>query len=126
MDKIIKSNVILETTFSLDKTFEDLQKLKEMGIADYRASILHNDGEFLPAGAYNDYETFAKCYHAMSRFEPGDDEASNDAIMQLMESFENMTEEEKLFARTGWTEFLKKQAERKSKEQINAQGGKVI
>ena len=96
-----------------------------MGIADYRSQIMHNNGEFLPAGAYHDYETFAKCYHAMSRVESGNDEASNDAIMQLMESFENMTEEEKLFARTGWKEFLKKRSERKNIETI-AQRGKEI
>ena len=102
MDKIIKSNVILETTFSLDKTFEDLQKLKEMGIADYRASILHNDGELLPAGAYNDYDTFVKCYYAMSDVKYGDIEALNIANSFLVEAMVSMSENEKLFALVGW------------------------
>ena len=116
MNRKIESTIILETTMRLDKTFEELQKLKEMGLADYRAKILHNDGELLPAGAYNDYETFVNCYHAMSGVEYGDVEASNNAKNLLMESMINMTEEEKLFAFTGWEEFLNKRFERLNKE----------
>ena len=119
MNRIINSNVILETAIRLDKTFEDLQKLKEMGIADYKSRILHNDGELLPAGAYNDYETFANCYYIMSSVKYGDVESSNNAKEFLMDSLVNMTEEEKLFAIVGWEDFLKKRFEKLNGE-INA------
>ena len=92
MDRIINSNVILETDVCLDKTFEDLQKLKMMGIANYTSRILHTDGELLPAGAYSDYDTFVKCYFAMSDVKYGDIESLNNAKRILIEAMVNMSE----------------------------------
>ena len=116
MDKIIDSNVILETNITLNRTFEDLQKLKEMGIADYKSRILHNDGELLPAGAYNDYDAFVQDYHMMSSVEYGDTESLSNAKNFLMDAYANMTEKERQYALIGWEDFLHKKFDRLNKE----------
>ena len=108
------SRLILETNENLEKTFNDLLRLKEIGIADYKTLILHNEGELLPAGVYDDYESFNKCFMALSAIKPGDIDSLNDVNMIIAKSIANKTEKEKIQAISYWEIILKKYFERTS------------
>ena len=116
MDRKIHSTVILETEERLDITFNDLQMLKGLGLADYKARILHNRGELLPAGAYNDFDTFACCYHAINAIKPEDNDSMDNARNTVVASLESMSEEERLHAYNGWDSLIKKRAEMLSQQ----------
>lgn len=101
--------IILRTESYLQDTFKDLLKLKELGIADAKAKIMHNYDLLIPAGAYNDLETFMEVFRLIEDSLKIDDLYNPRRVKEkFIETTANMTAEELFWAYYGWKQYCEK------------------
>ncbi len=117
MEKLIKSRLILETRTTLDKTFAEIQTLKQMNITDESACIKHTDNIELPAGCYDDYDSFMRCYYIVLNVKYDADEATfkesvADAKNAILDEMIGMSEEARFHALVRWDIIMKQTYEK--------------
>jgi hypothetical protein len=101
----LNSRVILEVTDKMSDTFDDLQKLKGMGVANHKSLIMDKDGGLLPAGLYSDYEKFMDAYCAISDIKDDDPYLLTYARNVTVNSMESMTPIEKAYSIIYWEKY---------------------
>ena len=84
---------------ALTDAWDELQRLKAQGIADETSCFIFR-GKLIPAGAYNDFETFVVHYDLFNKIKKDDMDSYFEATDEVMSS--GMKEEAVLNALKGW------------------------
>ena len=98
----------------LKETFDCLQNFKKLKLATFNSKILHKE-YFLPAGVYEDFELFMKCYNAINN-----KNGVEDVVELIICSAGNMNYDEMKASIYGWLDFyLKINKKPVTKEQVD-------
>ena len=89
------STIVLHPQRSFDKSYEELQKLKKIGIADSSALIKHPTGPLIPAGIYDSYEDLMDILDYLYNFESKNEENILVAVTKIVISIARTPEGDK-------------------------------
>lgn len=104
MERKISSKIILEGK-TYKSAFEDLQVLKQEGMAGNLSFILSEDGRHIPAGFYDNFDSLMDCLDAVNNFEDADPTFANDLKRVIIDTTKGMDNTQRLLTLLYWERY---------------------